>query len=105
MKYIFLFLFSLFFISPVFAQPIVYVTPSGAGNNSGTSWTNALSGVDLPNRVVSASAGTQFWVAAGKYKPTITTDRTASFSIASGVSVYGGFVGTETALGQRIIGS
>lgn len=104
MKHILLFFFGLFFVSPVFAQPIIYVTPSGAGNNSGTSWMNALAGIELPNRVVSASAGTQFWVAAGKYKPTITTDRTASFSIASGVSIYGGFEGTETALNQRITG-
>ncbi|MBO0951326.1 choice-of-anchor Q domain-containing protein [Fibrella forsythiae] len=94
-----------FFTLPALAQPIVYVTQKGAGNASGTSWTNALSGTLLAGRVATASPGTQFWVAAGTYKPTTTTDRTASFSIASGVSVYGGFLGTEHTLKERLAGN
>ncbi|RYF72494.1 MAG: hypothetical protein EOO39_12050, partial [Cytophagaceae bacterium] len=82
----------------------MYVTQSGAGNASGTSWTNALSGTLLAGRVATSSAGTQFWVAAGVYKPTTTTDRTASFSIASGVFVYGGFSGTEATYTDRVAG-
>ena len=100
MKHFFALLALVFSLS-AFAQPIVYITPSGAGTNTGTSWTNALPGTQLASRVATATAGTQFWVAAGTYKPTTTTDRTASFSIASGVSVYGGFAGTETALSVR----
>jgi uncharacterized repeat protein (TIGR02543 family) len=38
---------------------------------------------------------------AGTYKPTTGTDRTATFQLKSGVEVYGGFAGTETALTQR----
>lgn len=94
-----------FLVLSAYSQSIVYVTPAGAGNNSGSSWTNALSGLQLPNRVATADSGTQFWIAAGTYKPTTTTDRTASFSIASGLSVYGGFAGTEASLEQRINGS
>ncbi len=104
MKQFSLFFFGIFLSLSAFTQPIIYVTPSGAGNTSGSSWTNALPSTQLPNRVVTASAGTQFWVAAGTYRPTTTTDRTASFSIASGVSVYGGFSGTETTLKQRVNG-
>ena len=104
MKHLLLCFFCLTFIYSAFSQPIIYVTPSGAGNESGSSWTNAIPGIALPRHAVSASAGTQFWVAEGTYKPTTSTDRTASFSIASGISVYGGFMGTETALDQRTIG-
>ncbi|UHG93608.1 choice-of-anchor Q domain-containing protein [Spirosoma oryzicola] len=90
------------FVSVVsLAQSIVYVTPSGSGNGSGNSWSNSLPGTQLASRVARAATGTQYWLAAGTYKPTTTTDRTASFSIATGVSVYGGFAGTETALDQR----
>jgi hypothetical protein len=98
--------FSLLFLNcllafSAFSQSIIYVTPSGAGTNSGASWTNALPGPQLASRIATASTGTQFWVAAGTYKPTTTTDRTASFSITSGVSIYGGFAGNETALNRR----
>jgi hypothetical protein len=94
-------IFYIFLSLTSFAQPIVYVTPSGSGTGSGNSWANSLSGTQLVNRVAIATAGTQFWVAAGTYKPTTTTNRAASFSIATGVSVYGGFAGSETTLGQR----
>lgn len=103
MKKTVLFTFFVLIIHSVLSQPVVHVSPLGAGNRSGDSWTNALPGTDLPNRVATATAGTQFWVAAGTYKPTMTTDRAASFSIASGVSVYGGFAGTETALRDRVL--
>ncbi len=50
---------------------------------------------------------TEIWVAAGTYKPDYWPgviapgDRTASFELVSGVAVYGGFAGNETALAQR----
>ncbi|MBO0936181.1 hypothetical protein J2I47_06450 [Fibrella sp. HMF5335] len=84
-----------------FSQPIIRVTPSGAGDHSGSSWANALPGTALAGSIATATTGTQFWIGAGVYKPTTTTDRTASFSIASGVSVYGGFWGTETTFDER----
>ena len=37
----------------------------------------------------------------GIYKPTRSTDRTVSFALEDGVSIYGGFAGTETLLAQR----
>lgn len=85
------------------AQSIVYVTEAGRGNGSGTSWANALPGTLLASRLPTAAAGTQFWIAAGTYKPTTTLDRSASFSIASGISLYGGFAGIETTLASRQI--
>lgn len=84
---------------------VIYVSQAGAGLQNGSSWANAYPGPLLQTAITAAaSCSAQVWVAAGLYKPTSTTTRTASFSIASGVQVYGGFVGTETALSQRPAG-
>lgn len=82
---------------PSVGQTIRYVTPTGTGD--GSSWANASG--NLRATLLASSSGNQIWVAAGTYKPTTGTDRTLSFSIPSGVQVYGGFVGTETGLSQR----
>lgn len=74
-----------------------YVKQGATGN--GTSWANAFG--SLQSALAKAVAGDQIWVAAGKYTPTNTTDRTISFEIADGVQVYGGFAGNETSLNQR----
>jgi len=88
-------------ISLTFGQTIVYVTQSGAGNQSGSSWGNALPGVQLRDRLASVAGGTQFWIGAGTYRPYVL--RTGSFTIPSGVQVFGGFGGNETDLGQRVL--
>jgi len=75
-----------------------YVTPNGTGN--GSSWANALGEQGFRGRLVTAADGDEFWVAAGKYRPS-DTDRIVSFSLKSGVSLYGGFAGNETELSQR----
>ncbi|WP_288428400.1 choice-of-anchor Q domain-containing protein [uncultured Spirosoma sp.] len=80
-----------------------FVTTSGSGDQSGTSWSNALPGTQLQSRLASASAGTQFWLAGGTYKPTASADRTVSFSVASGVQLYGGFTGSENNVSERAV--
>src|SRR5690606_7124928 len=79
----------------------------GATGN-GTSWSNASG--DIQSLINNASSGDQIWVAAGTYKPnrkpnalgTITPDdRQNAFVLKSGVSIYGGFSGSETTLNQR----
>jgi hypothetical protein len=69
------------------------------GANNGTSWTDAFT--DLQNALAAAVSGDEIWVAAGTYKPTVGTDRYASFTLRNGVTIYGGFSGTETNLSQR----
>ena len=73
---------------------IRYVKWDANGANNGTSWLDAYT--DLQSALTAASSGDQIWVAAGTYKPTAGTDRTASFHLKSGVAIYGGFAGTET---------
>ena len=68
-------------------------------NGDGSSWSSALG--DLQEALRVAGEGDQIWVAAGKYFPTKGTDRSIAFKIPSGVSIYGGFGGTETTVVDR----
>lgn len=83
-------------IFSTYTTRIRYVTLEGTGDCS--SWANACA---LQSALTSAVAGDEIWVAAGRYTPTTGTDRTATFQIKDGVSLYGGFAGTETARDQR----
>lgn len=69
-----------------------------AAGGSGTSWSDAFS--DLQDAVAIAAAADEIWVAAGTYTPS-DTDATASFVLAPGVELYGGFSGVETEREQR----
>lgn len=82
------------------AQKVLYVNVKvQGGTQNGDSWVDAFS--DLKIALDLASAGDQIWVAKGTYYPTNSGDRTISFTLRNGVQLYGGFVGTETLLGQR----
>ncbi len=70
-----------------------YVLAAATGANSGASWADAYT--DLQSALGSAACE-HIRVAAGIYKPTASTDRTASFRIAAGVRAYGGFAGIRT---------
>ena len=75
----------------------LYVLPAGDGDCS--AWVEAC---DLQTALALAATGDEIWVAQGLYKPTSApTDRLATFSLPSGVVVYGGYAGTETSREQR----
>jgi predicted outer membrane repeat protein len=78
---------------------IRYVKQGATGTGDGSSWANAHT--DLQAALAAAIPDEEIWVAAGTYKPTSTTDRAISFQMKNGVSVFGGFSGTETARLQR----
>ncbi len=48
-----------------------------------------------------SNMGTEIRVVKGTYKPTSGTDRKATFRLKSGVALYGGFTGSETARSAR----
>lgn len=89
------------------ASPIyVDISKSGASSETGESWENAF--VNLRDALAVARSGDEIWVAQGVYTPdlllfsgTSTGNRYSSFEVPNGVSVYGGFSGSETALGGR----
>ncbi|MCB9839073.1 MAG: right-handed parallel beta-helix repeat-containing protein [Phycisphaeraceae bacterium] len=76
---------------------VIYVDDDIAGGD-GLSWLSAYA--DLQDALAAAVSGDEIWVAAGTYTPS-DTDATASFVMAPGVALYGGFGGTETSRGQR----
>ena len=79
------------------SPPVLYVTENGSGDRSGTSWANAFRG--LKSALDAAGGCQQIWVAKGTYKPGTNVDD--SFIMRSGISIYGGFAGSETNLAQR----
>jgi predicted outer membrane repeat protein len=88
------------------AQTIRYVTLTGttAPASATTSW--ATSTTDLQGAINASASGDQVWIKAGLYVPTTTTgpaSRTISFAMKNGVTIYGNFTGTETALTQRTL--
>ncbi len=77
----------------------IFVTPDGVGD--GSSWTNAYN--DIQTAIDAASSGDEIWIKEGTYLPTSSTDRSMSFTLQSGVKLYGGFAGTETSIDQRVL--
>ena len=97
------FFLGLLLLSSAAAADVRYVDANlFSGANDGSDWTNAYFG---PNGVQAAlaasSSGDQIWCADGTYHPTNGTSRSVSIVLKNGVEVYGGFVGTESSLGQR----
>jgi len=91
-------------IAPIHAQSILYVDANAPDGGNGTSWDTAYT--DLQDALAEArtNAGTvdEIWVADGTYYPVEAgSDPLISFEMIDGVSLYGGFVGTETALTER----
>jgi predicted outer membrane repeat protein len=85
------------------SEAVIYVNiNSDAGpdcTSAGTSWASAFT--QLSCALPAATPGAEIWVAQGTYTPTIGEGRLATFPLAAGVAVYGGFVGDETTLEQR----
>ena len=82
---------------------VLYVDVNATGDNTGTSWENAYVHMQDALRV---SEPCEIWVAGGTHYPDggeaiIPNDRDAGFTLKSGVAIYGGFAGTETARDQR----
>ncbi|MEI6407820.1 MAG: hypothetical protein WCR52_00420 [Bacteroidota bacterium] len=99
MKKLFFLSFFLLFILRVNAQILFVNQQVSGGLYDGTSWANAY--VTLQQALATALPGDQIWIAKGIYKPGDDNNRERSFALHTGVSIYGGFAGTETQLLQR----
>ena len=95
---------------PLHPARVLHVKEGGSIIGDGLSWLTALG--SLTEALVEAENGNataltaeddvaEIWVAAGRYAPSDTIDRTASFELSPNISVYGGFAGVETKLAQR----
>ena len=84
--------------------PVRYVSAAGTSLQGCTTWGDACS---LQHALDLSSSGDQIWVRHGNYLPTVranpanTDPRTVTFTLKDGVSLYGGFLGTETILSDR----
>lgn len=75
----------------------LFVDFSSVGSNDGSSWDTAYQ--SLSAALSNAQTGDEIWVAKGIYLP--GSDRSDAFRINAGVTIYGGFDGTESALAER----
>jgi hypothetical protein len=83
--------------------PRLYVDQDSSGGD-GQSWAGALRHLDEALAAADFLDGqvTEIWVAAGRYVPSPSDpDQTPVFTILDGVSLYGGFAGTETSINER----
>jgi len=87
-----------FSFCPTWAD-VIYVNGSADGADTGESWKDAYR--NLQSALASAQNGDEIWVAAGVYRPTDGTDRTASFMMRDGVALYGGLLGGEISRDRR----
>jgi len=86
------------------AAGTIFVDDGAVGAANGTSWNDAFP--LLQDALVAAQSGDDVWVAEGTYLPDLgggqtPGDRAATFSLKSGVQLFGGFLGSEATLSQR----
>jgi trimeric autotransporter adhesin len=68
-------------------------------SQDGTSWATAYQ--DLRAAMLASPVGSEFWIAAGTYRPTTTTDRTLGFFAKTDQTLLGGFLPGATRVTDR----
>jgi predicted outer membrane repeat protein/VCBS repeat-containing protein len=77
-------------------SPRYYVNDAASTAGDGLTWATAFKSLDIALASIPYDPeGTELWLAAGDYTPA------TAFKLNAGLSLYGGFVGTETSLAQR----
>ncbi len=85
---------------------ILFVNKNASGNQDGSSWVDAYRTLELAlDRIAHCPGINEIWIAGGVYTPYPEVLRTNNYSIPAGVSIYGGFQGTETSIDQRLYGA
>ncbi len=80
------------------AAGVRYAAPTAQGSGNCSNWANACT---LQTAITIARNGDEIWVKAGVHYPGAAGNRSATFTLKSGVAIYGGFAGTETQRSQR----
>eukprot|EP01084_Bolivina_argentea_P268918 456899_1 len=75
-----------------------YVDPSQSGG-SGISWTTAFNTLDAA--LLSANNPSEIWLMGGLYIPSNPSNRDDCFITKNGITIYGGFDGSESNINQR----
>ena len=87
---------------------IIYVKQDGSDSNLGDSWDNAFADVqkaiDTASTIATNTEPAQVWIAHGTYTNAGGLS-TTSYVMKNNVEIYGGFVGTETKLDERVSGN
>ena len=78
------------------------VDPGAATDGSGQSWTDARNDLQAALSEQAARGGGEVWVLGGEFPALVLANGTA-LSVASNVTLRGGFAGTETAPEQRAL--
>jgi hypothetical protein len=88
-------------VTATFEKSPIYIDVDATGANDGTSWSDAYT--SLRTAILNISTPNEtLWIAEGMYYPTASNTRADSFLIDDdNTSIYGGFVGIETALEDR----
>lgn len=95
------------FAPPVAAQLVLRVDPNAPAGGDGLSWSTAYRGLHeaLAQAAQLAQPESTIWLKAGIYRtdgPGATaTNRAAAFELVNGVTILGGFSGTESDASQR----
>jgi hypothetical protein len=77
-----------------------YVSTTGSGDSSGTSWDNALPGSSL---IYATDLGAgEVWIKQGTYFINSKENPSNGITLSGNEKVYGGFAGTETNINQRV---
>ena len=71
----------------------IFVKSNASGSNNGSSWADAYT--SLKTAIDNAVAGDSIFVAAGTYKPHVSS-RSVYFDLKDSVAIFGGFAGSES---------
>lgn len=87
------------------AHAAVHYVKTGSNSGDGKSWATAYTTID--EALDASQPGDEIWVAAGTYKPTrlinTSVKNSRTFILKDGVSLYGGFSGTESSKDERVL--
>ncbi len=86
--------------------PVIMVDNDAIGLNTGDGWANAMTNLQDAFTLAHASGDIdEIWIADGIYLPATNGQRGQGFDLISGTSLYGGFVGTESSIDDRVPGA